>query len=195
MTQVVSEDGAAEAVDEGVVAAVAHGQPVREEEDEVDVVVVVDVRSPDTDNEVEVVGEPADGEDHHHQDQHLDDLPLLEKVGPVLPLGHVPRGGAGPEPGTDGDVGGADDGERDEVLDRHAGTAVHVVPQLRAGGGRDEAEGSLHVVLVHDVEGVEEKERRGEEESEEPESEEDHLGVPLARSVAQRSSDSWRGLT
>ena len=36
VTEVVSEDGAAEAVDEGVVAAVAHGQPVADEEDDVD---------------------------------------------------------------------------------------------------------------------------------------------------------------
>ena len=44
VTEVVSEDGAAEAVDEGVVAAVAHGQPVGDEEDEVDVFILVDLR-------------------------------------------------------------------------------------------------------------------------------------------------------
>ena len=44
VTEVVSEDGAAEAVDEGVVAAVAHGQPVGDEEDEVDVFILIDLR-------------------------------------------------------------------------------------------------------------------------------------------------------
>ena len=40
--KLVSEHGAAEAVDEGVAAAVAHGQPVADQEDQVDVLELVD---------------------------------------------------------------------------------------------------------------------------------------------------------
>ena len=85
----MSEDGAAEAVDEGVVAAVAHGQPVGDQEDEVDVLVLIDLRPGHAGQEVEVVGQPAEGEDQNHQDQHLDDLPLLQEILSVLARGLV----------------------------------------------------------------------------------------------------------
>ena len=76
----MSEHGAAQAIYEGVVAAVAHGEPVREEEDEVDVFVVVYVWPPHADNEVEVVGQPAEGEDEDHHHQHPDDFPPVEEM-------------------------------------------------------------------------------------------------------------------
>ena len=126
VTEVVSEDGAAEAVDEGVVAAVAHGQPVGDEEDEVDVFEFVDLWPAHTDYEVEVVGQPAEREDHHHQDQHLDDFPLPQQRLSVLARGLDAGGGRPPEPRADGDVGVADDGEGHQVLHSHAGPINHL---------------------------------------------------------------------
>ena len=126
VTEVVSEDGAAEAVDEGVVAAVAHGQPVGDQEDEVDVFVLVDLGPTHAGYEVEVVGQPAEGEDDHHQDQHLNNFPLLHQILSVLAWCLVARGRGPPEPGGDGDVGVADDGEGHQVLDTHAGSVNHL---------------------------------------------------------------------
>ena len=79
------------------------------------------------------------------------------------------------------------------LFDGFPNTAVHPVPELVAGGVGDEAEGSLDVVLVHDVERVEDEEGRGEEKGGQPDREENHLGVALARSVAERPRDPCRG--
>ena len=88
---------AVDGVDEGVVAAVAHGEPVRGEEHEVDVAksaaskrntsrpilnrgasflahTPVEIRKDVGDGVVEVPGEPADAKEDDHHEEHLDRL-------------------------------------------------------------------------------------------------------------------------
>ena len=60
------EHRTAEAVDEGVAAAVAHGEPVGDQEDQVDVLELVDDGLDHAGQEVDLVGQPAQAEDDHN---------------------------------------------------------------------------------------------------------------------------------
>ena len=84
LTELQSELRTAETVDEWVAAAVAHGQPVGDQEDQVDELKVVDQRVEDADEEVDLVGEPAEAEDDHHYQQHDHCSPLLLQILLVL---------------------------------------------------------------------------------------------------------------
>lgn len=62
------------AVDERVVHGVGHGQPVERQEDVLRVRDAGDLGQVVLQDEVDVVGQPADGEDAEHRDHHLHDL-------------------------------------------------------------------------------------------------------------------------
>ena len=64
--KLVPEHRAAETVDEGVAAAVAHGEPVGDQEDDVDVLELVDNGLDHARQEVDLVGEPAQAENDHN---------------------------------------------------------------------------------------------------------------------------------
>jgi hypothetical protein len=76
LTELLPEAGAADGVDEGVVAAVAHGQPVGHQEDKVNVLKIVYPRVAQKNNEIYLVWKPAEAEDDDNSDQH-EDHPLL----------------------------------------------------------------------------------------------------------------------
>ena len=76
VVKLLAKAGTADGVDERVVAAVAHGEPVRHKKHQVDELVVVDAGETETEHEVEMVGEPADTEDNHNGEQHQHRLPL-----------------------------------------------------------------------------------------------------------------------
>ena len=61
-------------IDERIVAAVAHGEPVEDEEHDVDVLPGVDGRMDDGGQEVGLPGRPAEGEHHHHHHHHVQNL-------------------------------------------------------------------------------------------------------------------------
>lgn len=62
------------AVDDGVVHGGAHGQPEERQVDLLDELVAVDVLLEAAQDEVEMVGQPADGKCHHHQHHGLHKL-------------------------------------------------------------------------------------------------------------------------
>ena len=76
LTELLPEAGAADGVDEGVVAAVAHGQPVGDQKDEVNVLEIVNPVVTEENNEIYLVWKPAEAEDDDNSDQH-EDHPLL----------------------------------------------------------------------------------------------------------------------
>ena len=116
------------AVDEGVVARAAHGQPVEGE--------VKGVRAPDglagQQHHVAVQREPADGEHHHHEHQHLQGLFPPPPLGHVLLHGHVADVAAPPQAAGHGGVGHGDDDEREEE-EKHEREQVKVLP-VEVGG-------------------------------------------------------------
>ena len=63
-------------VDDWVDAGLAHGQPVEEQVDVTNVLGFDDVGVVVGDDEVDVVGSPADDKDGHHQGKHLDNLEI-----------------------------------------------------------------------------------------------------------------------
>ena len=63
-------------VDDGIDAGLAHGQPVEEQVDVTNVLGLDDVGVVVGDDEVDVVGSPADDKDGHHQGKHLDNLEI-----------------------------------------------------------------------------------------------------------------------
>lgn len=63
-----------DAVDEGIVATVAHGQPIAAEPDDVDVAVLVDGGEGDLKDLVQLQRKPADAEQQHDYDEHFDHL-------------------------------------------------------------------------------------------------------------------------
>ena len=74
--QLFPEGGTADGVNEWVVAAVAHGQPVRNKEDEINVVEIIDTWITEKNYEICLIWKPAETEDDDNSDQH-DDGPLL----------------------------------------------------------------------------------------------------------------------
>lgn len=62
------------AVDDGIVHGGAHGQPEERQVDLLDELAAVDVLLEGAQDEVEVVGQPADGKRHHHQHHGLHEL-------------------------------------------------------------------------------------------------------------------------
>lgn len=62
------------AIDDGIVHGGAHGQPEECQVDLLDELVVVDILLEVTQDEVEVVGQPADGKGHHHEHHGLHEL-------------------------------------------------------------------------------------------------------------------------
>ena len=72
LSKLFPEGRAADGVDEGVGAAVAHGQPVGDQEDEVDVMEIIDLWITCLKYEVCLVWEPADTEDDYNSDKHED---------------------------------------------------------------------------------------------------------------------------
>ena len=64
-------------VDEGVVAGVAHCEPVEAEEHDVYVSPLVDGRVSGGGKEVSLPGRPAEREDHHHHQHHLQHFLLV----------------------------------------------------------------------------------------------------------------------
>lgn len=71
------------AINDGVVHGGAHGQPEECQVDLLDKLAVVDVLLEGPQDEVEVVGQPADGKCHHHQYHGLHKL-VRERRGSVL---------------------------------------------------------------------------------------------------------------
>ena len=89
MLKISSEGGAAETVDEGVAAAVRHGQPVGHQEDQVDVLEVVDGGSAHACNEVNMIREPTETENDHHYQQHDYSFAFLDQTFIILSNGAV----------------------------------------------------------------------------------------------------------
>lgn len=81
------------AVDDRIVHGGAHGQPEECQVDLLDELVAVDVLLEAAQEEVEVVGQPADGECHHHQYHGLHKL-AQERLGSLLSL-ETPSPGVG----------------------------------------------------------------------------------------------------
>lgn len=63
-----------DAINKGIVAAIAHGQPVAAEPDDADEMVVVDFRNRHIQNIIELQRQPAQAEDNDHDNQHFYDL-------------------------------------------------------------------------------------------------------------------------
>ena len=68
------EPGIEEVVDEGVDHGIGHGQPVEEQVNVFDVAVAGDARIVVHRNEVQVIRQPAQGEQRHHHDEHPHNL-------------------------------------------------------------------------------------------------------------------------
>jgi hypothetical protein len=68
------EPGIEEVVDEGVDHGIGHGQPVEEQVNVFDVAVAGDARIVVHRDEVQVIRQPAQGEQRHHHDEHPHDL-------------------------------------------------------------------------------------------------------------------------
>lgn len=86
------------AVDDGIVHGGAHGQPEERQVDLLDELVAVDVLLEGAQDEVEVVGQPADSKRHHHQHHGLHEL-VQETLGSLLspdaPSPSLPEDGGG----------------------------------------------------------------------------------------------------
>ena len=139
-----------DAVDERIAATVAHGQPMGDQEDEVDIFELVYSWLTHAGQEVDMVGEPAEAEDDHHRDQHHHGLLLLVEILPVLGDGAVApvaRGYWPPEPEGHSDIGVADDQQGDQVLEAHTQTVVHGVEAGHEGVIGHVAERGLLFIL------------------------------------------------
>ena len=98
-----------DSVDEGVVAAVAHGEPVEGNVHDVDIFPRVDGRMDDGGDKVDLPGRPAQDEHHHHDEHHVQD-PLLVLQDLVVSDPVCLAGGDGPpELHCHPDVGNHDD--------------------------------------------------------------------------------------
>ena len=73
------------AINDGIVHGEAHGQPEERQVDLLDELVAVDVLLEAAQDEVEVVGQPADGKCHHHQHHGLHKL-VQERCRSLLSL-------------------------------------------------------------------------------------------------------------
>lgn len=86
------------AIYDGIVHGGAHGQPQERQVDLLNELVAVDVLLEVAQDEVEVVGQPADGKCHHHQHHGLHKL-VQERLKSLLsleaPSPNPPRGGGG----------------------------------------------------------------------------------------------------
>lgn len=67
-------------VDKWVVAAIAHGEPVAEEPNYVNVNILVDFGPGYVDNIIGLQREPADSKHNHDDNQHLDNLNCQEQI-------------------------------------------------------------------------------------------------------------------
>ena len=67
-------------IDEGIEHGVGHGQPVESQVDVLDVGLRDDLFVMVGVDEVDVVGEPAHGEDDDHHDEHFDNLEGRKKL-------------------------------------------------------------------------------------------------------------------
>lgn len=74
MLEKASLPGIHPAVDDWIVHGVGHGQPVGAQENLLDVSPLVDLLKMPRNDEVNVVGQPANGKDGHDDDHHFDDL-------------------------------------------------------------------------------------------------------------------------
>lgn len=119
------------AVDEGVVAGAAHGQPV---EGEVEGVVGVDGSAGEQEH-VAVEREPAHGEHHHHRHQHLDGALPLAPLQEVLLARHVADSVPAPQAARHTQVGTADDEEGQDVKQDEGGQ-VQILPEDVRGFGK-----------------------------------------------------------
>lgn len=134
------------AIDEGIVAAVAHREPVAAEPDYVDIAIRVDVHPGHLEDVVRLQGQPADAEQDHDNHQHLDDLLLVPQQRLVaFVLGIAGRLGA-PELHRHLDVDETDDAERDQELDHHQHVAIDSHVLLRKVD--PVAKVKLHVEIV-----------------------------------------------
>ena len=70
----MDEPGVHPAVNDGVVHGIAHGEPVDDEIDVLDRLVMRDVWTQTDHDEVDVLWQPTDGEYHHDKDHHLHNL-------------------------------------------------------------------------------------------------------------------------
>lgn len=68
-----------DAINKGIVAAIAHGQPIAAKPDDANEVVVVDFRYRDIQNIIELQWQPAESKDNDHDNQHFDDLQASQK--------------------------------------------------------------------------------------------------------------------
>lgn len=100
------------AVDDGIVHGGAHGQPEDRQVDMLDEPVAVDVLLKVAQDEVEVVGQPADGKRHHNQHHGLHKLFLGLQVMRVGTVRMVPGDRASPERVADDAVGDEQHRER-----------------------------------------------------------------------------------
>ena len=112
------------AVDEGVVAGAAHGQPV---EGEVEDVVGRDGVAGEQQH-VAVEREPAHGEHHHHRHQHLDGALALAPLQEILLACHVTDGIGMPQAPCHTQVGPTDDEEGQDV-EQDKGGQVQILPE------------------------------------------------------------------
>lgn len=140
--ELLAEGGVEAAVDEGVVAGGAHGQPV---EAEVEGVGGVDGVAGQQ-HHVAVERKPADGEDAHHQEQHGQRAPPLPPLVGVLGHGGGADGVVAAQPARYRGVGGGDDEQRQHV-EQDEGQQVDVLPVEvgRLGEVRD-AQAALHLL-------------------------------------------------
>lgn len=68
-----------DAINKGIVTAIAHGQPVAAEPDDANEMVVVDFRYRYIENIIELQRQPAKAKDNDHDDQHFNDLAGTER--------------------------------------------------------------------------------------------------------------------
>ena len=76
----VSDAYTENAINEWIVAAVAHGEPVEDEEHDVDIFPLIHCRSHNTSHEVSLPWQPTDGEDNHHHQHHLQNLTIRKNT-------------------------------------------------------------------------------------------------------------------
>jgi len=68
-----------DAINKGIVATIAHGQPVATEPDDANEVIVVDFRDRNIENIIELQWQPAESKDNDHDNKHFDDLQVGRK--------------------------------------------------------------------------------------------------------------------
>lgn len=149
-TEAVVEPG----IEERVAAGGAHGEPVAEQLDEEEVVLVDEIDVDVTDDVEDVDGEPADPKGCHHQHDEAEDLPLPQAVELGLALRGVARHHSVPQLHRDADVGEGNGREGQDVGDDQGavgiGQALRLLlhPELLADG--ETLLPKLHVVRVGD---------------------------------------------